>query len=293
MFILDRRSFLAVSGGAALAGATGVPARAAPSSAQVFTADASAALVDSVVIVGEDSTMLIDAQFNAASANALADVIEATGKPLGTILITHMHPDHHLGLGVIMDRFPDARPVAHSAIQEQLAATAEGMLAAMSSGAPAGAFADRAVVPDPLPGDILEFEGERLDLIGPIHGDTDLITPVHIPALDTVVASDVVYTGTHAWVAENTTPDRVALWRDSLDQLEALGTATIIPGHRQSSSANDASAVAHTRAYLDQWEAALAATSSAEELKAAMMDGNEDLGLAIALDRAVAAVYPG
>jgi len=78
-----------------------------------------------------------------------------------------------------------------------------------------------------------------------------------------------------------------------MDQLEAIGAGTVIPGHRSETAANDASVFASTRAYLDQWEAALAATSSAEDLKAAMMEGNEGKGLAFALDRAVGAVYPG
>jgi hypothetical protein len=114
-----------------------------------------------------------------------------------------------------------------------------------------------------------------------------------VPSLDTLIASDFAYVGNHVWVAENTTPEALAQWRASLDRLEAIGAGTVIPGHRSPDAANDASVFAATRAYLDQWETALAETSSAEDLRAAMMAGNEGLGFTIGLDRAVAAVYPG
>ena len=66
-----------------------------------------------------------------------------------------------------------------------------------------------------------------------------------------------------------------------------------MPGHRQETSVNDKTGIAQTRAYLAQWEAALASARSAEELRAAMLVGNEKLAFGFALDRAVAAVFPG
>ncbi len=293
MKVLNRRTFLELAGTTA-AGAALFPgiAKAAPQSAMVFTADAQSALVDSVIIVGDETAMLIDAQFTAPSASAVADMIEATGKRLDTILISHYHPDHVLGLGVIMDRFPDAKPVAHAKVQPTIAQTAEGMLAAMSGGAPAGVFADRVVIPDVLASSTIDFEGERIDVLDPIHGDTEFITPVLIPALDTLVAADLVYADVHAWVEGNQTPEDIAKWQASLDQLEAIGAGTVIPGHRLPDTVNDATAIAKTRAYLDQWDKAKAETSNADDLRAAMMAGNEGLGLTMALDRALAAAYP-
>ncbi len=291
MQLLDRRTFLALTAGSAAATLAG-PARAGLSGAEVFTADPFGGVVDSTVIVGDEAAVLIDAQFTMPNATRLADVIAATGKRLETILITHVHPDHHLGLAVIMDRFPEARPVAHPAIQPLIEGAAQGLLDYMKAGQPDN-FPDRVVIPEALAGEAILLEGERIEVLDPMHGDTDLISAVHVPSLDTLIASDFAYAGTHAWVAENTTPEMLDLWRASMDALEAIGAGTVIPGHRSEDAANDASVFAATRAYLDQWEAALAATSTAEELKAAMMQGNEDKGLAFALDRAVAAVYPG
>ncbi len=293
MQLLNRRTFLELAGTTA-AGAALFPglAKAAPQSATVFTADPQAALVDSVIIVGDETAMLIDTQLVAPAASAVADMIEATGKRLETILISHYHPDHILGLGVIMDRFPDAKPVAHAKVQPKIAETAAGMLAGFSGDAPEGLFADRAVIPDVLESSTIDFEGERIDVLDPLHGDTEFITPVHIPSLDTLVAADLVYADVHAWVEGIQTPEDIAKWQASLDQLEAIGAGTVIPGHRLPDTVNDATTIAKTRAYLDQWGKAKAETSNADDLRAAMMAGNDDLGLTMALDRALAAAYP-
>ncbi|MEL6168016.1 MAG: MBL fold metallo-hydrolase [Pseudomonadota bacterium] len=292
MQILDRRTFLSLAG--TTAAAVGLPQRAlaAPTSAEVFTGDAAGALVDSVVVVGDESALLIDAQINAVNASRLADLIAATGKRLDTVVLTHFHPDHVIGLTTILERFPDARAIAHPEVVPLIEQTGEMFRANMASGAPAGVFPDRVVIPEPYGAETLSFEGETLELLGPLHGDTDFITAVHIPALDTLVGSDLLYADTHVWVRENTTPEAIDKWRASLDQLEALGAGTVVPGHRLEGSANDASTFTQTRAYLDQWEAALESTSSAEDLKAAMMNGNEDLALVFALDSAVATIYP-
>ena len=294
MELLNRRRFLELAGTTA-AGTALLPnlAFAAPNEAMVFTADAQSALVDSVIIVGDESAMLIDAQFTAPSAAAVADMIEATGKRLDTILISHYHPDHILGLAVIMDRFPDAKPVAHAKVQPGIEATAAGMLQGMSANAPAGVFADRVVIPEVLFGDTIDFEGERISVLDPIHGDTEFISPVYIESLSTLVAADLVYADTHAWVEGNQTQEDIAKWQASLDQLEAIGATTVIPGHRLPSTVNDATTIAKTRAYLTQWSKAKEETSNAEDLRAAMMAGNEDLGLTMALDRALEAAYPG
>ncbi len=291
MELLNRRTVLkaAAAAGVLLPGL----ARAASSGTEVFTSDEAGLLVDSTVILGETSAVVIDAQFTAGSAAALADLIASTGRSVETILITHYHPDHVLGLPILLDRFPGSRAVAHKDVQAMIARTVQPIWDRIAANSPAGVFADRAVIPEALEADHLLLDGARIDILGPMHGDTDLITPVHIPSLDTLITSDVAYVDTHLWLEENTSPERTALWRASIDALEAIGAGTIIPGHRQASSPNDTSAFAATRAYLDRWDKALAETTSAAELKAALLAGTEGLGFALAVDRSVAAIYPG
>lgn len=272
MFLLDRRKALHFMAAAGLGAAAGKPALAALAETELFTADAAGGNVDSVVVMGETGAVLIDTQFTPDHAAQLADVIEASGRRLETVFITHAHPDHYTGLPTIRDRFPDLRAVSHAQIAPLLPAEI-GEVEALST-------------------DHIRLEGERLDVLDAMHGDTDLIAPVHIPALDTLVATDMAYTDTHVWVRENTTPERIQLWRDNLTTLEAIGAGTVIPGHRLDSSANDASVFEFTRRYLDLWETAMSETSTADDLRAMLMEGREDHGLIFAVDMAVSAVYP-
>lgn len=294
MELLNRRTLLAT---AAASGAAGVllPRRvhAAAASTEMFTSDEAGLLVGSAVILGERSAVLVDAQFTAGNAALLADMIVATGRRLESIVITHMHPDHFLGLPILLDRFPEARAYAQADVQAVIAQVAAPMHAEIAGGAPAGVFADRVIVPEVLGADHLMLEGERIEILPPMAGDTALITPVHIPSLDTLIATDIAYIDTHLWMEEVAVTNGMDAWRASVAALRAIGAGTVLPGHRQAGSPNDASVFDATLAYLDHWEGARAASTSAEEFRARLMVGTENLGFGFAIDRGVAAAFPG
>lgn len=287
MQILTRRAVLAQ--GAALAGAASLPAAAALAEARVHTASPQGALVDSVVVLGARDAVLIDAQFLLADAQALAEAVAATGRRLTTVFITHAHPDHFLGLGAITEKFPEARVVAHPAIAAAIAEAGPGYLAANRARA-AQAFAERLVPVAPLEGPLL-LEGERLAVLGPMAGDTARITPVWLPQLATLVATDVVYQGTHAWLREAITQDARDAWRRSLDQLAALPARVVVPGHLAPGAPMDASGYAHTRKILDAWESALAQPTRQGVIEA-MQARLGELPAKFFLDIAAAAARP-
>jgi len=286
VFLLDQRNFLTLTAGE-------TPASLASSSGpRVFTADETGVLVDSVVLVGEKSAMVIDAQFTRASANALADMVQATGRKLETVFITHHHPDHLFGLSVLLDRFPEARAVAHPSVAAAIEKSAKLAFDQVTSHAPHGVFPSRLATPAGVVDNSLNFEGERIDILDPMAGDTAIITPVHVPALDLLIAADVAYVDTHLWLDENTAPRQIDAWRESTQTLDAIRATTVIPGHRKPGSASDNSVFAFTRAYLDRWEQALGSARSADELRAQLADENDNLGFQFALSRSVQAVFP-
>jgi len=66
----------------------------------------------STLIFGARDAVLVDPLMTVPEASALADWVALHDRNLTTIYITHGHGDHYLGLPVLLDRFPDARPVA-------------------------------------------------------------------------------------------------------------------------------------------------------------------------------------
>lgn len=290
MQIVDRRTFLKITAGSAALAITPPASAEGVTGTRVFTSDAAGTFVGSTLILGDAGAVLIDAQTDRANATALADMIAATGRRLETIVVTHVHPDHFLGLDILLQRFPDARPVVHAALQPILEQAGPPMFAQLKE-MMGPAMADRVVIPDAMAGDTLSFEGERITVMDPMPGDTAVITPVYIEALDTLITSDIAFSDTHAYVAETTTTETLEAWRESLDRLEAIGASTVIPGHRLETSANDGAAFAHTRAYLAGWEAAMDEATTADELRAALIERVGDLPVPFFVERAVAAVY--
>src|SRR5258708_12175229 len=115
-------------------------------------------------------------------ATALAAWVGLHDRRLTTIYITHGHGDHYLGLPVVLDRFPDARPVATTGtvrqMQQQAGAGAlDDSLRARFPGQIAGAVP----LPEPLDAPELPLKGLPLDVIEPPPPPTPPTTTPHFP----------------------------------------------------------------------------------------------------------------
>lgn len=256
---------------AAVTGLPAGPAQAAPSKAEVFTSGEQGGVVDSTIILGEKKALVVDTQFIRAEAEALVARIEASGRELETVYVTHTHPDHYLGTEFLLKRWPDAKVYAHRDVASNIAKTGGAVLKRWQGMMPGG-VADRLIVPEALTADHLMLEGEKIRILPPMHGDTDIITPVLVETLDTVIVADLVYNRTHVWAVENTTDERLDAWRASLAAVRALNVGTIIPGHRAADAANDAGAIDFMLSYLDDWQSLLGTTKDPEVFKAALSE---------------------
>ena len=67
--------------------------------------------ITSTLIYGKRDAVLVDAFMTVKQADALVDWVVTSGKNLTTIYITHDHGDHWFGIGVLLERFPNARAV--------------------------------------------------------------------------------------------------------------------------------------------------------------------------------------
>ena len=257
---------------------------------QVITASPQGFLVDSTLITGEKDAILIDGQFTLADAHRAVAAILDSKKNLTTVYVTHFHPDHYFGLAVIKQAFPKAKLVALPATVADIKKTWKQKVTQW-----APMYGDnlpaQPIVPTALTGTTLTLEGQTLEVHGLVQGDAADNSYVWIPSIKTIVAGDTVYHGVHPWTAETNAAARAA-WLKTLDELDALHATTVVAGHKAPGAKDDASGIAETRAYLQAFDAALAASKSADELEQKMKAKYPDLALDVILHFGAAAQFP-
>jgi glyoxylase-like metal-dependent hydrolase (beta-lactamase superfamily II) len=228
----------------------------------------SAMRVTSVMLVGNSDVLLIDTQFARSEAYRLAGEILETGRNLTAVYISHAHPDHYFGNDVLGGAFPDAKfvalPETVREIRETYQKKVDTWAAALGTNAP-----KRVMIPEALAERGLEFEGQRLEILGPLQGDSPGNTAVWIPSLRTLVASDTVFADTHVWTA-GTNADERQDWLKTLDRLEALRPRVVIPGHCTVDTILDRTAIEFTRTYLRTFDRELPRAKSVAALVNAM-----------------------
>src|SRR5580704_5534656 len=81
-------------------------------SIQQFTSSEAGAWSNSYLISGKSEAILFDVFMLRSDARQIADGIAKSGKTLKSVMISHAHPDHFMGLDVITERFPEAQVVS-------------------------------------------------------------------------------------------------------------------------------------------------------------------------------------
>lgn len=221
--------------------------------------------VSSTLISGEKDAILVDAQFSNNEAQALVERIRASGKRLTTIFISHGDPDFYFGLDTLTRAYPDAKVLATPATVAYIEKTRAPKLAywgpILKDSAPA-----RTQVPEPLQGNALELEGQRIEVVGhdPQH------TSLWIPGIQAVVGGVLTSANIHLWVADAQSVEARQRWLKSLDEIEALRPTTLVPGHYLGKPAMSLDDLRFTREYLLTLEQQLPQTKDSQALITAM-----------------------
>jgi glyoxylase-like metal-dependent hydrolase (beta-lactamase superfamily II) len=236
------------------------------------------AATTSTLVFGASEAVLIDAQHIRSDVTALGDLIERTGRRLTTIYVTHGHADHWYGAGELVARFPGARLVATPPVVEYIHQAAD-----VEAQQWAAMFGDRVVkptaVPEALNGLTLELEGYELRIVEVGQGDIRPSTVVHIPAIEAVVAGDVVYNQIHAMLGLSG-PREWERWIQSVDAVEKLSPQMIVCGHKkpESSDREVDRMLDETRTYISDFAEGAQSLNSAEELIGLMKSKYPDFG---------------
>lgn len=227
--------------------------------------------VTSTIIYGDTDAILVDAQFTLANAHRLvADLMELK-RDLKVIYLTHLHPDHYLGLEVIKSVYPNAEVVAYKKAADDINQAYDfkidywGNTILKSNGANIKFDVTR------LEDEVIYLEGQTINILGILCGDCVDIAALWIPSTRTLVASDLVFSGCHVWVADMRSPEQVNQWLETLDKLEALEPAVVIPGHSSFPALTlSPSAIGFTRQYINDFFKQLPTAADADGLKTAM-----------------------
>ncbi len=208
----------------------------------------------------------VDTFMTAKQANDLADWVEAKGKNLTTIYITHGHGDHWFGAGTLLERFPKARLVATPSSVEMMKVNASPKVldGAWKAGFP-GQIPDNLVIADALNGNVIDLEGKELVVVELGHTDTDYTTCLHVPSIGLVVAGDAAYNDVHLYLAESNEQTRQE-WIAALDKIEALKPRAVVASHKRPENEDDPKIIEETRKYIRDFARLVKSTSTAQEL---------------------------
>ncbi len=258
--ILSRRSLL--GGVAALASA---PARAADyaitpeaieqgvwlvrGADEPIEAGNGGAIANIAIIATPAGTVLWDCGPSVRYARALRQAAEQlTGKPVVQVYVSHLHPDHGLGLAAFDPAIVAALPDTINALRAQGQGYADGMYRLLGDWMRGTDLL--------LPGKAItaseeDFGGRTLRLLA-LSGHSAADLALLDPQTGMLLGGDLVF---HDRAPSTPTAD-LATWRASLDRLKALPHGGVVPGHGPFDPGGKA-AIDQTRDWIDWLEAML------------------------------------
>jgi hypothetical protein len=122
--------------------------------------------ISSTLISGKRDSVLVDTFITVEQADILVDWVAASGKNLTTIYVTHGHGDHFFGIGVLLDRFPNARALATPDVVKLMRQQASpDFLANFWNSLFPGQIPDRPVIAEELKRNVIDLEGHDLVVV--------------------------------------------------------------------------------------------------------------------------------
>lgn len=201
--------------------------------------------VNAFVLSDAKGVALIDATRNSREAHKVGELALSKGHAPATLLITHGHPDHYLGMGELKRMFPKLKiVVASQAVKDDIIQftqwmDGQGWLEKEPSMKPRSAqhpdgfdYSQIQVLQEPvyrLPG------GATLQVKSDYAAtEAEHETTLYSPELNALFAGDLVYNKVHLWLGVGVSRPAVAQWQQTLGALEAQYGARgvrVYPGH--------------------------------------------------------------
>lgn len=199
-----------------------------PLTVQSHYAAPEAASVASHLISGDSEAILVDGQFLSAEAQQVVELVNASGKDLKLIWLTHAHPDHYFGLKILNDAFPDVPIYATPQVKADFDMIAQGTFDYLKP-ILGDAIPDSLVTLEAYADPTLTVDGASIEIVNIAMGEHPVASALLLTAELSFIGGDMVYDRTHMWLTE-CDPDG---WLAQIDQWKAdlVGLTTLYPGH--------------------------------------------------------------
>jgi glyoxylase-like metal-dependent hydrolase (beta-lactamase superfamily II) len=242
--------------------------------------------VNTQIIEGPNAVAIFDGQFLLPYAREVASYVQAIGKPVDRIILSHAHTDHWGGLQVLTERFPGVRLFALDGVADQIRAGGPARLDRLR-----GIYGDKAAAKVTVPTETITEGLQRIDGITYdfkrfVDAESDLQLAALLPEQKVLMAFDLVFSPKqHAFTGGN----HFDQWIIILETLKALqGYDTIIIGH---DTPVDRSAIDSTMTYVKRAKAIHSVSADAKTYSESLKAAFPDLQLAGFVDLSASYLY--
>jgi glyoxylase-like metal-dependent hydrolase (beta-lactamase superfamily II) len=214
-------------------GSGATPGDASPGPAitvQTYTASGAppgGVAVNSHLLMGPTQAILVDGQLYKADAEKVVQMIQASGRTLTTVFLTHAHPDHYAELDVYKAAFPSAAFVTTAGVLGDFNTSAPGTFQYLKSEL-GDLVADTLVTPTALAGSTLTIDAETIDVLEmPSPGESEHAGALALTAEGALVSGDLLYDDVNLFLGEC----HAQGWLANLAAFQSMPLSTFYPGH--------------------------------------------------------------
>ena len=207
-----------------------------------FSMENGGAIVNITMIDTDDGLVIFDTGPSLRYGETLRQIaLQTTGRGVAQVILTHHHPDHFFGNMAFQDVPIQALGETDQKARENGDAYSDAMYRILGDW-----MRGTEIVPpnQSVPIGMFEIGGRRFQSL-PLAGHTEADLTILDIKTGSVIAGDLAFLD-----RAPTTPDAdLGLWRESLDHLDALNAAAIVPGHGPFDQTGES--LRQTQAYLD------------------------------------------